>query len=99
MTDGKTRHVRAGDSLSLAYNIEGAGEPLLMISGMSSDRGLWGYVRPSLNEHYRTIAFDNRDAGASDRAGAGYAMVDLARDALAVMDAADVEQAHVLGHS
>lgn len=99
MTDRGKQHARAGNGLVIAYDIEGSGEPLLLIAGMSADRGLWAHIRPILNEHFLTIAFDNRDAGASDLAEKPYGLADLARDALAVMDAAGVKQAHVLGHS
>lgn len=85
--------------IELVYDIEGSGPPLLLIAGTSADRSIWGYVRPNLAESYRTIAFDNRDAGQSSMAGGPYGATDLVADALAVLDAAGVHRAHVLGHS
>ncbi len=49
---------------------------------------------------FRVIRFDNRDTGLSSKlAGQKYALRDMAGDAVAVLDAADVERAHVMGLS
>jgi pimeloyl-ACP methyl ester carboxylesterase len=50
---------------------------------------------------YRAIRFDNRDTGKSTWFGEGdrYSLSDMAADAMAVLDAADVAQAHVAGVS
>jgi pimeloyl-ACP methyl ester carboxylesterase len=92
-------HAKTHDGLTLDFDIQGAGPPLLLIAGLSADRGLWGYVRDELNKQFQTIAFDNRDVGKSDPASGPYGFDDLARDAMAVLDAAGVKKAHVLGHS
>ncbi|WP_051356588.1 alpha/beta fold hydrolase [Azorhizobium doebereinerae] len=84
--------------LRIAYDLQGDGPALLLIGGLSADRAFWSFARPHLSA-FRTLAFDNRDIGASDRAEGAYAPVDMARDALAVMDAAGIGKAHVLGHS
>lgn len=72
---------------------------MLLIAGTSADRSLWSAVRPTLNQRYLTIAFDNRDAGASSIASENYTVGDLVADAVAVLQAVGVERAHVLGHS
>lgn len=87
-----------GSGLKIAYDIAGSGAPLLLIGGLSADRPFWGLARPHLSA-FRTLAFDNRDIGASDRATGPYTPADMARDALAVLDAAGIGRAHVLGHS
>ncbi|MBS7702989.1 alpha/beta fold hydrolase [Chelatococcus asaccharovorans] len=51
--------------VQLAYDVSGNGPDLLLIAGTSADRGLWAQFRPALDEKFRTIAFDNRDSGAS----------------------------------
>lgn len=85
--------------MHLAFDVEGDGPNLLLISGAASTRALWSLVRPQLSPSFRTIAFDNRDSGASTIAGAPYAFTDLAADAAAVLDAAGAQRAHVAGHS
>jgi len=85
--------------ISLDYDVIGSGPDLLLIAGTSADRSLWGYVRPALAQHFRTIAFDNRDSGGSSQATASYTITDLVSDAVAVMDATGSRHVHVLGHS
>jgi pimeloyl-ACP methyl ester carboxylesterase len=48
----------------------------------------------------QVIRFDNRDVGLSSKLdGIDYGLTDMARDALAVLDSAEVERAHVMGLS
>ena len=48
---------------------------------------------------YRSIMVDPRDTPKSDKGGGPYTPADLAREALAVMDAEGVDSAHVAGYS
>ncbi len=85
--------------VELAYDIEGSGPDLLLVAGTASTRPLWSLVRPQLARSFRTIGFDNRDAGGSTIATGPYTLRELAADAVAVLDAAGSARAHVLGHS
>lgn len=85
--------------IRLAYDISGSGPNLLLIAGTSADRAIWAQVRPVLAGRFRTIAFDNRDAGASSISSTAYSMNDLVEDTRAVLDAAGSRSAHVVGHS
>lgn len=86
------------DGLELAYQVSGEGPNLLLISGLSAERSFWGLARPYLSG-FTLIEFDNRDIGKSARATTPYGTADMARDALAVLDAAGIARAHVVGHS
>ena len=48
---------------------------------------------------YRVIALDNRGAGRSDKPFGHYSLEQMADDAIAVLDAEGVEQAHIVGAS
>jgi 3-oxoadipate enol-lactonase len=78
---------------------EGSGEPLLLIMGLGATLEWWIRLRPALVARYRTIVFDNRGAGKSDVPAGPYAIPAMANDAAAVLDAAGVSSAHVLGYS
>ena len=54
---------------------------------------------PRLLPRYRTIALDNRGAGRSDKPFGRYDLEEMADDAVAVLDAAGVDRAHVMGAS
>jgi pimeloyl-ACP methyl ester carboxylesterase len=90
--------VRVGE-LELAYEVDGAGEPLLLLMGLGGDRHGWDLVRGELARHHRLVLVDHRDAGESDEARAPYGLGDVAADALAVADAAGIARFHVLGAS
>lgn len=75
------------------------GDPLLLIMGLGYTHEMWHRTRPLLSQHYRTIAFDNRGVGKSDVPTGPYSIAQMADDAAAVLDAAQVDRAHVLGLS
>jgi pimeloyl-ACP methyl ester carboxylesterase len=91
----------AGDAgAELFWERSGAGEPLLLIQGMSGTHLTWGEPFLShLREDFDCVVFDNRGIGNSAEVDAPFTTADLAADALAVMDAAGFETAHVLGIS
>jgi pimeloyl-ACP methyl ester carboxylesterase len=78
---------------------EGEGEPLLMIMGLSFSLAMWQDLRTIMARHFRAIVFDNRGVGKSDVPLRPWSMRTMARDAVAVLDAAGVQAAHVLGVS
>ncbi|HEX4427873.1 MAG TPA: alpha/beta hydrolase, partial [Frankiaceae bacterium] len=91
----------AGDAgAELYWERSGAGEPLLLIQGMSGTHLSWGEPFLSrLETDFDCVVFDNRGIGNSGAIDAQFTIADLAADALAVMDAAGLETAHVLGIS
>ncbi|HEX6417642.1 MAG TPA: alpha/beta fold hydrolase [Acidimicrobiales bacterium] len=79
----------------------GDGPPVLLLHGWPDTRRLWRDVAPALRgAGYRTIAPDLRGFGDSDKPEpvAAYGLLDLAGDALGVLDALGAERAHVVGH-
>ena len=84
----------------LHYLRAGEGEPLLLIQGMSATHLAWG--RPFLDElegSFDTIVFDNRGMGLSGRAELPFTIADLAADTAGLLDALELESAHVVGIS
>jgi pimeloyl-ACP methyl ester carboxylesterase len=78
---------------------DGAGDPLLLIMGLGATLEWWHNIRPVLAARFRTILFDNRGVGRSDVPPAPYSIEQMADDAAAVLDAAAVTRAHVVGLS
>ena len=77
----------------------GSGPPILMIMGLSFTHEMWHRLVPALVRNYRLILFDNRGMGRSDVPKGRFSILQMAQDAAAVMDAAGVPSAHVLGAS
>ena len=87
------------DGLAIAYWSEGQGPPVVWLQGLNADHTAWSAQIAAFRSDYRCIAIDNRDVGRSGRATRGYTLIDMARDARAVLDALGVEDAHVVGLS
>lgn len=85
--------------VKLYWEEEGEGEPLLMIMGLGYGLAMWHRVRPVLADRFRVILFDNRGVGQSDVPEPPYSIPEMAQDAVAVLNAAGVDSAHVLGAS
>jgi 3-oxoadipate enol-lactonase len=86
------------NGVRLSWQERGEGTPILLIMGHRFSSALWYPVLPALTAKHRVIWFDNRGTGDSDSTPQT-SVRELAEDALAVMDAAHVERAHVFGVS
>src|ERR1700755_2198800 len=73
--------------------------PVLLIAGQGMTVDGWWATTPVLARSFRVIAFDNRDTGASSRSLWPYTLAQMADDAVAVLDAAGEQRAHVYGIS
>jgi 3-oxoadipate enol-lactonase len=73
------------------------GEPVLMIMGLAASSRLWYRLVPWLSRRHRVILFDNRGTGSSPPVRSRLTMSSLAGDAVAVLDEAGVDSAHVIG--
>ena len=92
------QYAHNGD-VRLAFEVHGNGEPLVFIHGLGYDRLGWGPLPGALAEDFKVVLFDNRGVGDSDVPEGPYAVRQLAADTAAVLDAADIESAHVFGVS
>lgn len=84
----------------LYYERGGEGEPLLLIQGMSATHVTWG--RPFLEQlepSFECLVFDNRGIGLSGRAEGRFTIADMAADTAGLLDALELESAHVVGIS
>jgi 3-oxoadipate enol-lactonase len=84
---------------ALHWESTGAGDPVLMITGLGLSGGAWWRTVPVLSRSLRVITFDSRGVGRSRARLHSYTTEAMADDAVSVLDAAGVEQAHVYGFS
>lgn len=77
------------------------GEVIVLLHGWPQDRHAFDPVIPLLTAAgYRALAFDQRgySPGAQPTSTSSYAMSELVADVLALLDAAGVTEAHLVGH-
>lgn len=87
------------NNITIYYEIHGAGEPLVLISGLNSDHTLYRGILPQLAESYQVIVFDNRGVGQTDKPDIPYSIEMMAEDTAGLLNALGIERAHVLGAS
>ena len=93
--------VSATDGTRIHYEVTGriGRTPVLMIQGLGASKNAWNLQRIAMATRFRIISFDNRGAGRSDKPIEPFTLEQMADDAIAVLDAAGVETAHVVGAS
>ncbi len=91
--------IKAGD-VQLHYDVHGSGEPLLMIMGLGASSAAWDpELVEELARSFRTVTFDNRGTGQSDKPDVPYSIEMFADDAAALLDALNIRRAHIFGVS
>jgi len=90
---------RVGE-IELSYERAGSGPPLLLIMGMSGTFDHWdaGFLE-DLRRDFETIVYDHRGVGSSTRLEGPITTPELAEDAAGLLEALEVDSAHVLGIS
>jgi len=82
------------------YEVRGtSGPPLVLVRGFASSIRTWNGVDVDLAADHRTIVLDNRGSGRSAAPAGAYRVAQMARDVVAVMSHAGLDDAHVVGTS
>jgi len=71
----------------------------VLIGGWASYRWIWFRQVPAFKKKYRCVVFDNRGAGKSSKPDYAYSMAMFANDTVGLMEALNIENAHILGIS
>ena len=82
----------------LHWQDRGSGTPILLIMGHRYSSAMWYPVYEGLGDRYHLVSFDNQGAGQSE-ARRKTTIAQMTADALAVLDAAGVDSAHIYGVS
>ena len=89
--------IKAGN-INLNYNVYGDGEPLLLIMGFGMPGDAWLPSLPFFGG-FKSIYFDNRGTGLSDKPEGPYTVEDMADDASNLLRALGIARAKVFGVS
>jgi 3-oxoadipate enol-lactonase len=87
------------DGLTINYDVQGEGEPLLLIPYLSADHACYAFQLPAYTEHFSCIAIDLPGSGESDKPAGPYSTEVYADQVAAFLGAIGIERAHVAGVS
>ncbi|HZC71647.1 MAG TPA: alpha/beta hydrolase [Jatrophihabitans sp.] len=87
------------DGLTINYEVQGTGEPLLLIPYTSADHACYAFQLPAYTEHFSCIAVDLPGTGESDKPPGPYSTDGYADQVAAFLGAIGIGQAHVAGMS
>ena len=87
------------DGLTINYDVQGEGEPLLLIPYTSADHACWAFQLPAYTEQFNCIAIDLPGSGESDKPPGPYSTEGQADQVAAFLAAIGIERAHVAGMS
>lgn len=90
---------RVGD-IGIYYELHGEGpQTLVMIHGLTLHSGVFREQTPEFARHFRTVLFDNRGCGRTDKPDEPYSMRQLGADTAGLLNVLQIRRAAVLGIS
>lgn len=99
---GDTGRARSGfanvNGTELYYEIEGQGEPLVLLHGWSFDTRCWDNQMEDFSKHFKVLRYDLRGFGRSalPKVNEPYYHTE---DLVAILSHLDIDRIHFLGHS
>lgn len=87
------------NGIELAYELRGAGAPVVMIHGAQGDQTMFSGLAAAFESRFRVMTFDQRGSGLSEKPDMDYSIAMLADDTAALMDHVGFAAAHVIGVS
>jgi len=87
--------------IEIAYQVEGDGDPLLLIMGTAADHTTWSAQVEAYRDHFTVVTYDARGTGTSTHPAdpSDYSMRILADDAAGLLDHLGYDRVHVSGLS
>ena len=87
------------NGIELHYDVQGSGEPLLLLHGFGMCGAMWAPVAQELAKRYRVISVDARGHGRSTNPSNKFSHPQAAEDVRALMDSLNIKQARAIGFS
>ena len=85
--------------LTMNYDQQGTGEPLILIPYLAADHACYAFQVPEYAKYFTCISLDLRGTGETDKPEGVYSTEILADDVAAFMQAAGIQKAHISGLS
>ncbi len=90
--------MRIGD-IDMYYEIQGAGEPIVLIAGLGTDLASHSNIIRLLSKRHEVLAFDNRGEGRTDKPRIRYTIEMMAEDTAGLLQGLKIKKANVIGIS
>jgi pimeloyl-ACP methyl ester carboxylesterase len=87
------------NSITMNYDLQGAGEPLILIPYLAADNACYAFQAPDYANHFTCISPDLRGTGETDKPEGAYSTELFADDVAAFMQTLGIEKAHISGLS
>ncbi|MDP6344702.1 MAG: 3-oxoadipate enol-lactonase [Alphaproteobacteria bacterium] len=89
------------NGIDIDYDVSGTDDgPVVVLShSLGSSRVMWDPQMPALEAAYRVVSYDTRGHGGSSAPAEAYSLDQLGDDAMALLDALEIESAHWVGLS
>lgn len=87
------------NGIQMFYEETGAGDPVILIMGLTARGEVWEAHQEDWSQHFRCIMADNRGVGLSDKPPGDYSTEMMADDYAGLMDALGISQARIVGVS
>jgi len=84
---------------ALYYERQGGGFPVMLVTGLSGFASFWTDQVAAFAKSFDVVTHDHRGIGQSDATRSGFTVDRMAADVIGLMDALEIERAHIVGHS
>lgn len=81
------------------YEVDGAGDPLLLLHGGLATNALWASQVPAFAQHYRVVAPERRGHGHTPDIEGPITYHDMTADTVSFIESMDLGPVHILGWS
>jgi pimeloyl-ACP methyl ester carboxylesterase len=89
----------AVDGVNINYEVQGDGDPLVLIPYLAADNACYAFQLPAYTEHFTCVTVDLPGSGESDKPPGPYATETYADQVSALLGAIGIERAHLAGVS
>ncbi|MFX0022223.1 MAG: alpha/beta fold hydrolase [Candidatus Hermodarchaeota archaeon] len=87
------------NGINISYEIKGTGFPLVFIHGFGSKKEIWKPQLMDLSNKFKTITYDIRGTGKTDRPNYLYTMDMFVEDLKGLLNQLEIESTHLIGRS
>jgi 3-oxoadipate enol-lactonase len=101
MTQMQNQQIIKVNGVDVAYRFDGPqnGRVLLVANSLMANGSMWDWNVPAFADRYRVLRYDKRGHGGTATSPGPYSIAQLADDAIGLLDALQIKQAHFMGLS